>query len=510
VTNGKINFSDAWKRQGTLLLLLLLLLGVSYYSTFKSIVSIWLRSGTYEHGFIIAPISLWLIWRIRHQLLAIKPKVNYLGVPLLILLGLVWLLATYIDVLAIMQLAAVSMIPVLVFTLLGWKVTSAMVFPLFFILLCVPLGEELTPILIEFTADFTVAMIKLVDIPVYREGNFLQLPTGNWSVVSACSGIRYLIASVTLGLLYAYLSYKSLFKKCMFVFVAFVVPIIANGLRAFIIVMLGHLSDMKLATGVDHLIYGWVFFGIVIGIMMYVGSFWADEKDTAGVTGYTCYFGNLEGVTVAGKITVMLAAVILIAWPVKAKIEQKIPDFNDLNQISIAAPDGWRGADREIVWKPAYHGFDRVFSNVYKNGAGKEIELYIGYYAEQRQDAELGNYNNVLVSERDNKWRVIETPTNTIKLSSESIQSSKAILSSGSKRLMVNYLYYVDGKILANKYQTKILQAKVKLLGQDNDAAAIFISTTHHENNSTDELIERFAENALPQVKAAIDGLRRN
>jgi hypothetical protein len=60
-----------------------------------------------------------------------------------------------------------------------------------------------------------------------------------------------------------------------------VVPVIANGLRAYMIVMIGHLSGMALATGVDHLIYGWLFFGLVMFIMFWIGSYWREDTAAA-------------------------------------------------------------------------------------------------------------------------------------------------------------------------------------------------------------------------------------
>ena len=60
----------------------------------------------------------------------------------------------------------------------------------------------------------------------------------------------------------------------MFMSAAILVPIVANWLRAYMIVMLGHLSNNRLAVGVDHLIYGWIFFGLVMLLLFWVGSFW--------------------------------------------------------------------------------------------------------------------------------------------------------------------------------------------------------------------------------------------
>ena len=86
---------------------------------------------------------------------------------------------------------------------MGLEVARTIAFPLAFTLMAVPIGEFLLPNLMNQTADFTVAALRLTGVPVYREGLYFTVPTGRWSVVEACSGLRYLIASLTLGLLFA-------------------------------------------------------------------------------------------------------------------------------------------------------------------------------------------------------------------------------------------------------------------------------------------------------------------
>jgi exosortase A len=185
------------------------------------------------------------------------------------ILGFGWLLASLASVLVVKQLALIFMIPVAICAIMGFRFTWAIAFPLAYLFFAVPVGESLIPPLIDFTANFTVSALQMTGIPVYREGNFFSIPSGNWSVVEACSGLRYLIASVTLGTLYAYLTYISWVKRLIFIIFSIIVPILANGLRAYLIVMTGHLSDMKLAVGVDHLIYGWVFFGFVMLLLFH-------------------------------------------------------------------------------------------------------------------------------------------------------------------------------------------------------------------------------------------------
>ena len=136
------------------------------------------------------------------------PAPDYLGFLLLAVLGFGWLVAAAGQVQVVQQYAMTAMVPAAVLALAGRRVAWALAFPLAFLLLAVPFGEAFLPRLMDWTADFTVGALRATGIPVYREGTFFAIPSGSWSVVEACSGLRYLIASVTVGALYAYLTYR--------------------------------------------------------------------------------------------------------------------------------------------------------------------------------------------------------------------------------------------------------------------------------------------------------------
>ena len=225
--------ANAWRFALPLVVLTVIAILLIYSRTAESIVDIWSRSETFAHGYLIAPISLYLIWGRRKKLEEMTPAADFLGLVLLAGAGLAWLAAAAGQVPIVQQYAMVAMIPAAVIAIAGRHVARALAFPLAFLFLGVPIGEALIPPLMDWTADFTVAALRLSAIPVYREGTFFSIPSGNWSVVEGCSGLRYLIASITVGALYAYLSYRSLGKRVLFVVMSVVVPIIANGLRAF-------------------------------------------------------------------------------------------------------------------------------------------------------------------------------------------------------------------------------------------------------------------------------------
>jgi exosortase A len=179
----------------------------------------------------------------------------------------------------------------------GTVVARAMLMPLAFLMFAVPIGEGLIPKLQDFSAWFAVKMLDLSSVPVLLEGRFITVPSGRWEVAEACSGIRYLTSSVAIGFLYAGLVYRSWVRRIGFLLASTAVPILANGLRVYGIVLLAYLSGNRIAAGVDHLLYGWLFFTIVMFLLLSVGSWWR-EKPQRGATSlssdYQCNFADIR------------------------------------------------------------------------------------------------------------------------------------------------------------------------------------------------------------------------
>jgi len=355
------------KQPLTVLASLLILQVAVFYPTYWSMVEIWWRSETFAHGFFIFPISAYLIWRKRKYLSSVVMQNDWRALIFLIGLSFFWLVAHAVDVQVVQQFAVVMMLPVLLWLCLGWRMFVALSFPLLFLLFAVPFGEFLVYPLMKFTAVFTVNAIRIVGIPVFWEGMYFSLPSGSWSVVEACSGFRYILASLTLGALYAYLSYHSIWRRAAFMLFALVVPIVANGLRAFMIVMIGHFSGMELAIGVDHLIYGWVWFGIVMFAMFWVGSFWQEKTETA--TNEHIPADNLNQQIYRSAFILPVALVVLIV-PVWLSISST-DTSNETAAFDLPKQAGeWRLLQDQTLsqWQPFYQGATQQLQASYSNG----------------------------------------------------------------------------------------------------------------------------------------------
>ncbi len=260
------------------LILLLALWIAVFYETLVQIVSLWNHSKTYEHGWLIIPTVIWLIWDRRHYL---RWHVNITSWQSVIALGLaclVWLLGKASAINLLTHIGAIMALQALIWFAFGNANSRLISFAIAFLVYCIPFGEELIPKLQLITADSTVFYLHLLQVPVYREGLYLTIPNGMFHVAEACSGIRFFISSTALGALLSYLFFNSWLKRGLFFLLSIALPIFANGIRAFAIVYIGYKTDMQHATGADHLIYGWLFFSMIIGLMLLIAYIGRDPQ----------------------------------------------------------------------------------------------------------------------------------------------------------------------------------------------------------------------------------------
>jgi exosortase A len=470
---------------------LALLLGL-YRETAFSLVDIWWRSETFAHGFVIVPISLYMVWTRRQELAGLTPRPSLWGVVPVVSAAALWAVARIADVLVVEQLAFVALVPALVVTTLGLRVAWAIAFPLAYLVFAVPMGEDLEPPLMDFTADFTVWALQLSGIPVYVEGRFLALPTGNWEVAQACSGVRYLIASVALGTLYAYLTYRSPWRRLAFIALAVVVPILANGVRAFGIVLLGHLSEMRLAVGIDHIIYGWVFFGLVMLLLFSVGSLWRD-RDFAGEAAAAAR-GPPTPAAPMPVLALLLGAVpaglALVAGPAVAAgwLERPV-DRSGYSVTLPAARGGWAGPlpDPE-PWSPGFAGASDTVHGLYRMGGGA-VRGYLVHYRHERQGAELINSQNRLYG--GDLWQLM-TETRGVPEGVERAVLQSQVRGPGRYRLVWSW-YDIAGESTADPRVGKLLTVWSRLAHrpQGNSLLAL-VAEFDHRPEEAEALLRQF------------------
>ena len=446
-----------------------------YWSTAASMVAIWNSSETFAHGYVILPISLGLIWRQRAWFARLPARPWWPGLLLLAAAGAAWLAGRMGDVQVVMQYAFVSMFPLAALTLLGPRLASKFTFPLLFLLFAVPFGEIFVGPLINYTADFTVWAVQATGIPVLRNGTRFELPTGSWSVVEACSGIRYLISSITLGCLYAYLTYRSNLRRAVFIGLSIVVPIVANWLRAYGIVMIGHSSGMELATGVDHLVYGWLFFGVIMFIMFWIGSYWREDEQAVAAAAAA----PAQAVGVPGKSASLLpvaVAVVAVAamWPAFAAVNERAnhnPQPVLLSEPAVA----WPQTAGFPAWEVAYMEPDARVKRVYGAPDGRPVQLQLLYYRNQSKQKGLISSVNRLAGDKD-AYHPVASSMRSEQAGGRTLALHEAVMHSNDGKLVVWHVMWVDGQYLTSNVVGKLRQAQGKLQFRGDDGALVAIA----------------------------------
>ena len=476
-----------------------------YYATASSIVDVWNSSETFAHGYIILPISLWLIWRRRANFDALPPAPWWPAIGLLLLVGAGWMLARMGEVQVVAQYAFVAMFPVIALAVFGRRLAWSLAFPLLFLLFAVPFGEIFIAPLIEFTADFTIWAVQATGIPVLRNGTRFELPTGSWSVVEACSGVRYLISSVTIGCLYAYLTYRSTTRRLVFIAMSIVMPILANGLRAFMIVMIGHHSDMALATGVDHLIYGWIFFGIVMFLMFWVGSYWRQDTE-ANVQ----ESGAASPIAPPGRLRNMALAVVAACalWPAFVKYNDVVtynPNPARLGAITV----NWAPAPAFTSWMPHYLPADDSYGAAFRQDGLQPVALRVLYYRNQTRDKAVISSSNRMAGEKDD-FHEDGSALRTEQVGDRALVLRETRMQGLSGNFLVWHWIWIDGQPVTNAYLGKLRQAKVKLMFGSDDGAAIMVSAPYGEQpDDARRALRAFLDANLKSVESALDAAAR-
>ena len=353
-----------------------------------------------------------MIYDRRSQLKRLVPNTNYTAVILLIPAGLLWLAAAIVNVEVVQSVALLMLVMAIVWASFGSQLGRVLAFPILYIIFALPVWFPLSPVLQNLTADAVFWLVRVIEIPALREENMIILSSGRLSIEEACSGLRYLLASLTLGTLYAYLNYQSLRSRVIIVLISAGAAVLANIVRVFIIVYLAYETDMQHPLVADHLTFGWYIFSGLIFLLLVIDLLVhraivqpkvinKTEKGTPALPNQTLASKNIVGSVFFVTFFAILISTgpMMVMWSNSQSSPEKISYNNLLSQVDGA----WTVMDIADDWTPVYHGADTL-KVTFQGNEDKEVHLFLGVYAAQRQGYELVNDLNSI---SDGKiWRL--------------------------------------------------------------------------------------------------------
>jgi EpsI family protein len=344
------------------------------------------------------------------------------------------------------------------------------------------------------------------------------------------------------------------------------VPVVANWLRAYMIVMLGHYSGNKLAVGVDHLIYGWVFFGLVIGLMFMIGARWSQPNPVldgpAGSTAATPAVVPSSSQPVlhttsaslrpswlsAAGVLVLLVAVQAVLWQLDK------PRADPLGALQLpTALAGWQVREQPLsAWVPAYSGARAVDKKVYVPSAAalapspspsatatatdtatstststavsspQPVGVWVGYYREQGRQNKMVTSSNSLTQVEVTQWAQVSSSSHTVQLPGRTLPVRATTLrgpgepgSASAQRLLVWNSYWINGQWVTSDARAKVMLALNRVLGRGDDSAAIMFYTPLLETGNdmsqavatADAALQSLVAGQLPQFEARLQAL---
>jgi exosortase A len=437
-------------------------------------VSVWLGSETYSYCLFILPICLYLIYEKQAQLVLVPLKPSLLLLIPLLLGQVVFLLSDLAGIGVLTHLSAYGSLVCIIGIVYGLNVLKFLMFPLGYLILSVPMGEELVPALQNITADICIFLIELVGIPVYREGLYIYIPNGAFVVAEACSGIRFLISMVAIGTLYAYLYYQSIWRRLVFVALSFIIPIIANGIRAFGIIYVGHKTDMEHAVGVDHIVYGWLFFSIVLFLLMVIGKIWREDLSNVIKNSDVQTPSQLHPTVLSTAMLLVLTLSTLTFKPLYEKLlvgqyEQSKQESPLLTFVRTHSKENFL-----VSFSPNFDKANKTYqTNVFHDNTN--MEIYLAKFYVDDKDNELINGGNRLYD--IDKFSIMNEQNIIIESTNGDISAKvlSLVAINGDKSSLI-YWYNVDNVRSSNKSVIKKTQLMSKLSGDSGGGTIVILS----------------------------------
>ena len=237
---------------------------VSFRSPLSQLVHRWTVQEEYSHGFLIPVISAWLLWARRTALAQSFGRPSWLGPALILIAAGMHVMGELSALFVLSQVGFVIVLMGIVLSIGGSSLLRVTFIPIVFLLFAIPMPYFVDSVLSWrlqiISSQLGTGFIRLMQIPVFLEGNVIDLGTYKLQVVEACSGLRYLYPLMTLGFLAAYLFRAPFWQKAVVFLSSIPITILMNSLRIGIVgVLVDHFGPQD-ADGFLHMFEGWIIF----------------------------------------------------------------------------------------------------------------------------------------------------------------------------------------------------------------------------------------------------------
>lgn len=381
-------------------LAVVLLLVATFWWTGRWMVTRWEQPNSYySHGWLIPVVSFALIYFGRKRIAAAPVRPCWWGMLILAPSVLIHLVATAWQVGFLSGFSLLGVLAGLVLTLFGKEVVRWSLFPIAFLAFMVPLPvvliEQASFKLKLLAAGAATGFLGLLDLPAVRQGSYIRTPGGTVIVDDVCSGLKYLIALLAFGALYAYVSPLKRWRKLMLFGLAAPVSFVANVVRVTLMVSVAYFWGAGATQKwYSHDLFGFALFAIALVLLFGVESVLlgrsrlrrageesasdrslppaGESSAEAGAAWSSPRPTNRLGKTVVCALVLSAVLSNYLAWP------RSTAPATDILAAVPRTLGQWRGFDRTL--EPRVYdvlGTRDVLSRRYANDLGERVQLLI-------------------------------------------------------------------------------------------------------------------------------------
>ena len=454
----------------------------------------WWTISTYQHCLYVLPIVGWLIWMRRSEVAQTTPAGWFPGLALVFGAALLWLVGEAGGIAILRHVALVAMIQASVVAILGPAVARAVLFPLFYLVFLVPFGDEFTGPMQTLTAKMTMGLLDLTGVPATIDGVFITTRAGWFEVAEACAGVKFLVAMIAYGALAANVCFRSSLRRTIFMVAAIVVPVLANGVRAWGTIFAAESIGTEAATGFDHIVYGWVFFAVVMLAIMAGAWPFFDRK-----IGESWLAGKVFAVwkPVASPLLIAPLALVVTAVPVawdsfaSAAGRIALPA-----SVALPAVAGWtRVADLPATpWTPRFDGADHRLLGRYGNPTGQRVDVGVALYGWQGNGREIVAFGQG-AADPAGQWAWAAN------LPSLGTGHVERIMGPDKAEREAAIFWHVGGEAMEGAANVKLSTLTARLTGGDQSAATLIVSA--EGKGAHDAIIAFLRDMGDPQPRVA-------
>jgi exosortase D (VPLPA-CTERM-specific) len=477
-----------------------LLAAVAFHGALFELVRRWTSQQEYSHGFLIPVVAVWLIWTRRHLLLASFGPPSWAGVLLFLLAMFMHLLGILSAIFLLSQLAFIVALLGIAIAVGGFSLLRAALFPIIFLTFAIPLpyfvDAGLSFNLQLISSQLGVFFIRLFGIPVYLDGNLIDLGNYKLQVVDACSGLRYLFPLLSLSCLAAYLFNAPIWQRALILLSSVPITIAMNGFR---IGMVGLTMDRwgpRMADGALHFFEGWIIFvasALLLALEAYLLTrlsgrhyFEAFSVPIDATQSLSQERKKFSGPRTPLYASLLLICVTLLTGALISHRSEIIPERSRFVTFPMTIGE-WQGHASSLE-PEVENGLaldDYVLAD-YGKSDGKAVNLYVAYYASQRTGE---SPHSPLVCIPGGGWSI----TKFERLDMDTARPlNRAIIERNGARQLVYYWYEERGRSIASEYWSKWYLLSDAITKNRSDGALVRLITALAPGE-----LERDADNRL-------------